>query len=72
MGKEKVKRKGAGGGNNEDDRRKKKTKKVSWSASNGSVNKEGGAEEQLRFFVDQFEAAKGVQLSSLELESLKG
>jgi hypothetical protein len=29
------------------------------------------AEEKLRFFVDQFEAANGLQVSSIELESLK-
>ncbi|KAL1295522.1 hypothetical protein HN51_056399 [Arachis hypogaea] len=39
-----------------------KSKKNSASAS---------ASEQLRFFVDEFQSAKGVKLSSLELDSLK-
>jgi protein CMS1 len=30
------------------------------------------AAEQLSFFINQFQSANGVQLSSLELESLKG
>ncbi|KAI4334793.1 hypothetical protein L6164_013503 [Bauhinia variegata] len=38
---------------------------------NSEELQKGSASEQLRFFLDQFQAAKGVQLSSLELESLK-
>jgi outer membrane biosynthesis protein TonB len=30
------------------------------------------AEQQLSFFLDQFQSANGVQLSSLELDSIKG
>ncbi|XP_061348366.1 uncharacterized protein LOC133293776 [Gastrolobium bilobum] len=61
MGIEKGKRKRKGKGNDEDDVRKKRK----------ACNEKKGGLEQLRFFVEQFESAKGVQLSSLELESLK-
>lgn len=72
MGSEKkLKRKGSENRDNKDDRRKKKRKTPS-SLSNENKKEGEGAAEQLRFFVDQFQAAKGFQLSSLELESLKG
>ncbi|XP_054822764.1 uncharacterized protein LOC129321061 [Prosopis cineraria] len=43
------------------------------SQNNGSVKEfqPASASDQLRFFLDQFQSAKGVQISSLELESLK-
>ena len=46
------------GSENNDDRRKKKKTETTGS-------------EQLRFFVNEFQSAKDVQLSSIELESLK-
>jgi protein CMS1 len=49
------------GSENNDDRRKNKKKKK--TETTGS--------EQLRFFVNEFQSAKDVQLSSIELESLK-
>nr|AFK39632.1 unknown [Lotus japonicus] len=58
--------------NNNDDRgmktKKKEKEKVANEGEGGSIS--SSSEEQLRFLVDQFQAAKGVQLSSLELESL--
>ncbi|CAL5210354.1 unnamed protein product [Lathyrus oleraceus] len=55
--KKKVKRKGSD--ENDDDRTKKKNKTTEPNV------------EPLRFFVDQFQAANGFHLSSIELESLK-
>jgi hypothetical protein len=65
--KKKVKRKRSD--DNNDDRMNKKEK----TNSNSNSNKVEGsrAEEQLRFFVDQFRAGNGLQVSSIELESLK-
>ncbi|WJX15554.1 hypothetical protein P8452_05686 [Trifolium repens] len=65
--KKKVKRKRSD--DNNDDRMNKKEK----TNSNSNSNKVEGsrAEEQLRFFVDQFQAGNGLQVSSIELESLK-
>ncbi|GAU12057.1 hypothetical protein TSUD_00220 [Trifolium subterraneum] len=60
--KKKAKRKRKEGNDNDDDRMNKKEK------TETNSNK---AEEQLRFFVDQFEAANGLQVSSIEFESLK-
>jgi hypothetical protein len=68
--KKKVKRKRKEGtDDNNDDRMNKKEK----TETNSNSNKVEGsrAEEKLRFFVDQFEAANGLQVSSIELESLK-
>ncbi|KAF7807285.1 protein CMSS1 [Senna tora] len=55
---------------------KKKKKKDVTFRSNGDQNNENieelqPASAQLSFFADQFQSAKGVQLSSLELETLK-
>ncbi|CAJ2631184.1 protein CMS1 [Trifolium pratense] len=65
----KRKRKEEGNDDNDDDRMNKKEK----TETNSNSNKLEGsrAEEQLRFFFDQFQAANGLQLSSIELESLK-
>lgn len=44
--------------------------------SNKEISQEvlpaSGAEQQLSFFLDQFQSANRVQLSSIELESIKG
>jgi hypothetical protein len=64
--KKKVKRKRTDDNNN-DDRMNKKEK----TNSNSKKVEGSRAEEQLRFFVDQFQAGNGLQVSSIELESLK-
>ncbi|XP_027363296.1 protein CMSS1 isoform X2 [Abrus precatorius] len=51
-----------------DVQRKEKKKKSLRKENESSIEKK--TSEQLRFFVEEFEAAKGVELSSLELESL--
>ncbi|GFY81647.1 hypothetical protein Acr_01g0014550 [Actinidia rufa] len=57
---------------------KSKKSKFENSESNESKNNRSGivlaetAADQLRFFLDQFQSANGVQLSSLELESING
>ena len=61
---------------------KKKKKKHNNNGKPQSVKKENdemvsgshpaSASDQLKFFLDQFQSAKGLQLSSLELESLNG
>ncbi|KAJ1382419.1 Protein Cms1 [Sesbania bispinosa] len=56
--------------NRDQDQDRRKTKKKKRKAPNDHEKKEG-ASEQLRFFVEQFQAANDVQLSSLESESLK-
>jgi hypothetical protein len=63
--KKKVKRKRSD--DNNDDRMNKKEK----TNSNSKKVEGSRAEEQLRFFVDQFQAGNGLQVSSIELESLK-
>jgi hypothetical protein len=66
--KKKVKRKRKEGtDDNNDDRMNKKEK----TNSNSKKVEGSRAEEQLRFFVDQFQAGNGLQVSSIELESLK-
>jgi hypothetical protein len=66
--KKKVKRKRKEGtDDNNDDRMNKKEK----TETNSNKVEGSRAEEKLRFFVDQFEAANGLQVSSIELESLK-
>jgi hypothetical protein len=61
--KKKVKRKRSD--DNNDGRMNKKEK------TNSKKVEGSRAEEQLRFFVDQFQAGNGLQVSSIELESLK-
>jgi hypothetical protein len=68
--KKKVKRKRKEGTDDKNDDRMNKKEKTETNSNSNKV--EGSrAEEKLRFFVDQFEAANGLQVSSIELESLK-
>ncbi|WJX21793.1 hypothetical protein P8452_11180 [Trifolium repens] len=68
--KKKVKRKRKEGTDDKNDDRMNKKEKTETNSNSNKV--EGSrAEEKLRFFVDQFQAANGLQVSSIELESLK-
>ncbi|XP_057734906.1 protein CMS1 isoform X2 [Arachis stenosperma] len=55
---------------NEQQRKRKRKEKGKVKGVKSKKNS-ASASEQLRFFVDEFQSAKGVKLSSLELDSLK-
>lgn len=60
--------------NNNNIKKKKKTRdvnKVTKTDENTDTNCSASAEEQLRFFLNEFQSANDIRLSSLELESIK-
>ncbi|MED6130893.1 hypothetical protein PIB30_004753 [Stylosanthes scabra] len=56
---------------NKQQRKRKRKEKGKGVKSKQNSPSSASASEQLRFFVDEFQSAKGVKLSSLELDSLK-